>query len=130
MQIEGDLHSAGSVDVAGLINGNINVGEVIILETGSVKGNLQVKKIEVNGHIEGKIIADEIILGKNSVIKGNILFKVSLKTEEGAQIDGYIKGAKEKINFDDEEDLDIEEINLKPELGKPKLVKSREKEAV
>ena len=82
--------------------------------------------VERSAHCDILWFAIRLQITKNSVIKGDILFKVSLKTDEGAQIDGYIKGAKEKINFDHEEDSDIEEINLKPELGKPKLVKSKE----
>jgi len=134
MQIEGDFHYSGAVDVAGLINGNVYGKEMIIFDTGSVKGNLHVNKLNINGHVEGQIIADEITLGSNSVIKGDILFKTYLKTEEGAEIDGYIKGAKHKRNVRDEEeedeDKDIEEIMARPELGKPKLVKDNKKEVV
>ena len=130
MQIEGDLDYSGAVDVAGLINGNVRVKEMIIFDTGSVKGNLHVSKLNINGHVEGQIIADEISLGSSSVIKGDILFKSYLKTEEGAEIDGYIKGAKHKKNVRDEEDKDIEEIMARPELGKPKLVKDNKKEVV
>ena len=130
MQIEGDLDYSGAVDVAGLINGNVRVKEMIIFETGSVKGNLYISKLNINGHVEGQIIADEISLGSSSVIKGDISFKSYLKTEEGAQIDGYIKGTKSKRNFGDEEDKDIEEIVARPELGKPTLVKDSKKEAV
>ena len=129
MQIEGDLDCSGTVDVAGLINGNVRVKEMIIFDTGSVKGNLHVKKIVVNGHIEGQIIADEISLGSSSVIKGDITFKTSLKTEEGAEIDGYIKGKSTEF-IRDEEDKDIEEIIARPELGKPTLVKDSKKEAI
>ena len=130
MQIEGDLDYSGAVDVAGLINGNVRVKEMIIFDTGSVKGNLHVSKLNINGHVEGQIIADEISLGSSSVIKGDISFKSYLKTEEGAQIDGYIKGTKSKRNLGDEEDKDIEEIVERPELGKPTLVKDSKKEAV
>ena len=130
IQVEGDFHYSGAIDVAGLISGNVYGKEMIILDTGSVKGNLQVSKLTINGHVEGQIIADEISLGSNSVIKGDILFKSYLKTEEGAQIDGYIKGTKSKNNFGDEEDKDIEEIVARPELGKPTLVKDSKKEAV
>ena len=129
MQIEGDLDYSGAVDVAGLINGNVRVKEMIIFETGSVKGNLYISKLNINGHVEGQIIADEISLGSSSVIKGDVTFKTSLKTEEGAEIDGYIKG-KSKGNIQDEEDKDIEEIVARPELGKPTLVKDSKKEAV
>jgi cytoskeletal protein CcmA (bactofilin family) len=130
MQVEGELHYTGAVDVAGLINGNVYGKEMIILDTGSVKGNLHVSKLNINGHVEGKIITDEISLGSNSVIKGDILFKSHLKTEEGAEIDGYIKGTKSKKNIRDEEDEDIEKIATKPEFRKPTLVKADNKEAV
>ena len=130
MQVEGDFHYDGAVDVAGLIKGNVYGKEMIILDTGSVKGNLHVSKIIINGHVEGQIIADEISLGSNSVIKGDISFKSHLKTEEGAEIDGYIKGNKSKKNIRDEEDEDIEKIAARPELGKPTLVKIDKEEAV
>ena len=130
MQIEGEFHFSGAVDVAGLINGNVYGKEMIILDTGSVKGNLHVSKLNINGHVEGQIVADEISLGSNSVIKGDILFKSHLKTEEGAEIDGYIKGTKSKKNIRSEENEDIEKITAKPEFGKPTLVKADKKEAV
>ena len=52
---------------------------------------MEATSVEVNGHVEGKITADTIIIGKSAVIKGDIFFKNTLKTEEGADIDGYIK---------------------------------------
>ena len=130
MQVEGDFHYSGAVDVAGLINGNVYGKEMIIFDTGSVKGNLHVSKLTINGHVEGQIITDEISLGSNSVIKGDILFKSYLKTEEGAEIDGYIKGTKREKNIGDEEDKDIDEIMATPERGKPTLVKDYKKEVV
>jgi len=109
MQIEGDLRTSGSVDVAGLVNGNIFVSEITVTETGSIRGTIEATSIEINGHIEGKIVADTVIVGKTAVIKGDIFFKNTLKTEEGADIDGYIKRANNgKSNS--EEDITIEEI--------------------
>jgi len=108
MQIEGDLRTAGSIDIAGLVNGNIFVSEMTITE--------------INGHVEGKISADVIILGKTAVIKGDIFFKNTLKTEEGADIDGYIKRLNNgKSNS--EEDIAIEEIVERSEaVKKPKPI--------
>ena len=109
MQIEGDLRTSGSIDVAGLINGNIFVSEITVTETGSIRGSIEATSIEINGHLEGKIAADTVIVGKTAVIKGDIFFKNTLKTEEGADIDGYIKRANNgKSNS--EEDITIEEI--------------------
>ena len=79
MQFEGDLRSSGSLDVAGLMNGNIFVSDMTITEAGSVRGSIEAASIEVNGHVEGKITADVVIVGKNAVIKGDIFFKNTLK---------------------------------------------------
>ena len=109
LQLEGDLRSSGSVDVAGLINGSVFVSDIKIKETGSIRGSLEATSVEISGHVQGKITADTVIIGKNAVIKGDIFFKNTLKTEEGADIDGYIK----RINngkSNSEEDIAIEEI--------------------
>ena len=130
MQLEGDLRSAGSVDVAGLVNGNIFVSDITITEAGSVRGSVEAASIEINGHVEGKISADVVIVGKSAVIKGDIFFKQTLKTEEGADIDGYIKRANNgKVNS--EEDIAIEEIVERAEPKKPEIVHTHtHKEAV
>ena len=121
LQLDGDLRTSGNIDIAGLINGNIYVSEVTVTETGSVRGSVEAAKIEINGHIEGKITADAIVIGKNAVIKGDVYFKNTLKTEEGADIDGYIKRINNgKANT--EEDIAIEEIVERTEPGRPEVV--------
>ena len=130
LQVEGDIRSAGSMDVAGLITGNVYVGDMILLETGSIRGSLEVSKVEVNGHIDGKITADTIVIGKDAVIKGDVFFRNTLKTEEGADIDGYIKRIS-KGKSDTEEDIAIEEIVEREDSTKPRVVHvGQHKEAV
>ena len=120
MQLEGDLRTSGSIDVAGLINGNIFVSEMTVKETGSIRGTVEATSIEINGHVEGRISADVVVVGKTAVIKGDIFFKNSLRTEEGADIEGYIKRINNgKSNSD--EDIAIEEIVERAEaIKKPK----------
>ena len=129
MQIEGDLRTAGSIDVAGLINGNIFVSEMTITETGSIRGSIEASNIEINGHVEGKIVADTVIVGKTAVIKGDVFFKNTLKTEEGADIDGYIKRTNNgKSN--NEEDIAIEEIVEREQTINKPVHAVQQKEAV
>ena len=130
LQLEGDLRSSGSVDVSGLINGNVFVSDMVVTETGSIRGTLEAITAEINGHVEGKITADTIIIGKNAVIKGDIFFRNTLKTEEGADIDGYIKRITNgKANT--EEDITIEENVDRADTLKPKVVPvAQHKEAV
>ena len=121
LQLEGDLRSSGSIDIAGLINGSVFVSELTVKESGSVRGSVEASTVEINGHVEGKISADSVIVGKTAVIKGDIFFKNTLKTEEGADIDGYIKRVNNgKSNT--EEDIAIEEIVDRPEPRKPEIV--------
>ena len=130
MQVEGDMRSAGSLDVAGLVNGSIFVSDMTVTETGSVRGSIESTTVEIKGHIEGKISADVVIIGKNAVIKGDIFFKNTLRTEEGADIDGYIKRANNGKK-DSEEDIAIEEIVERQDPTKPKVVHAAQpKEAV
>ena len=130
MQLEGDLRTSGAIDVAGLVNGNIFVSEMSVTDTGSIRGTIEARTIEVNGHVEGKISADVVIVGKSAVIKGDIFFKNSLKTEEGADIEGYIKRMNNgKSNS--EEDIAIEEIVERKEAIKSQPVHvAQHKEAV
>ena len=121
LQLEGDLRSSGAVDVSGLINGNIFVSDMVVTDTGSVRGSLEAVSIEVNGHVEGKITAETVIVGKSAVIKGDIFFKNTLKTEEGADIDGYIKRVNNGKGST-EEDIAIEEIVDRSEPRKPEIV--------
>ena len=130
LQLEGDLRTAGSLDVAGLINGNVFVSEMTITETGSVIGSLEATAVEINGHVAGKVTADTVVVGKNAVIKGDIFFRNTLKTEEGADIDGYIKRIN-KGKAETEEDIAIEEIVERAESGKPEIIPvTQHKEAV
>ena len=130
MQLEGDLRTSGSIDVAGLINGNIFVSDITITESGSIRGSVEAGSIEINGHVEGKITADTVIVGKSAVIKGDIFFKNTLKTEEGADIDGYIKRANTGKD-NNEEDIAIEEIVERSEpVKKPKAIHVVQKKAV
>ena len=123
LQVEGDLRSSGGVDVAGLVNGNVFVSEMTVSDTGSIRGMIEASNIEINGHVEGKITADSVILGKSAIIKGDIFFRQTLKTEEGADIDGYIKRINNgKANT--EEDIAIEEIvdRIEPKNNKPNVI--------
>ena len=91
LNIEGDLNCKGSIEVAGIMNGNIIASGLKVLETGSIIGGVKAGRFEVFGFIEGEIYADDIIIGKTATIKGDIFFKDNLKIDEGADVDGYIK---------------------------------------
>ena len=91
LNVEGDLNCKGKIEVAGIMNGNISAKGLKVLETGSIIGGVKAGRFEVFGFIEGEIYADDIVIGKTATIKGDVFFKESLKIDEGADVDGYIK---------------------------------------
>ena len=101
VSIEGTINSSGAIDVAGLVKGPVYSKEIIVRETGSITGSIEADHIEIHGHMDGKIIGDDVIVGSTGTVKGDIEFGNNLKTENGADIDGYIKktnGSKSKLN--------------------------------
>ena len=91
LSIEGTINSSGAIDVAGLIKGPVISKEIIVRETGSITGTIEGERIEIHGHMDGKISGDDVIVGSTGTVKGDIEFGNNLRTENGADIDGYIK---------------------------------------
>ena len=91
VSIEGTINSSGAIDVAGLIKGPVYSKEIIIRETGSITGSIEGEHVEIHGHLDGKVSGQDIVIGGTGTVKGDIEFGNNLKTENGADIDGYIK---------------------------------------
>jgi len=103
VSIEGTINSSGAIDVAGLIKGPVYSKELIIRETGSITGVIESDVVEIHGHLDGKVSAQDIVIGSTGTVKGDIEFGNNLKTENGADIDGYIKktnSSKSKLTGD------------------------------
>ena len=91
VSIEGTINSSGAIDVAGLIKGPVFSKEIIIRETGSITGSIEGDHVEIHGHLDGKVSGQNVVIGSTGTVKGDIEFGNNLKTENGADIDGYIK---------------------------------------
>ena len=91
VSIEGTINSSGAIDVAGLIKGPVFSKEIIIRETGSINGSIEGDHVEIHGHLDGKVSGQDVVIGSTGTVKGDIEFGNNLKTENGADIDGYIK---------------------------------------
>ena len=103
VSIEGTINSSGAIDVAGLIKGPVYSKELIVRDTGSITGTIEADVVEIHGHLDGKVSAQDIVIGSTGTVKGDIEFGNNLRTENGADIDGYIKknnSSKSKITGD------------------------------
>ena len=103
MSIEGTINSSGAIDVAGLVKGPVYSKEIIIRDTGSITGSIEADAVEIHGHLDGKVSGQDVVIGATGTIKGDIEFGINLRTENGADIDGYIKktnNSKSKLTGD------------------------------
>ena len=125
--LEGTLRTSGAIDIAGLIKGAVYTNDLIIKETGSVIGPVETDKIEIHGHLEGKIVARTIVIGSTAVVKGDILFSESLKTEEGADINGYLKKTESTSLEAAQSEFKLDSIEAKESKDKEKSKKGRPK---
>ena len=121
-QIEGNITGSSELNVAGLIDGDIISSELKILDTALIKGNVKAAVIEIDGQVNGGIEANNVYLGRNAVIRGDISFFETLKTEEGADVDGYIKKSRMPSKSSA-----IDDNQSKSKYSKPTLVKDIDK---
>ena len=125
--LEGTLRTSGAIDISGLIKGAVYTNDLVIKETGSIMGPVETDKIEIYGHLEGKIVAKTIVIGNTAVVKGDILFSESLKTEEGADITGYIKKTESTSLEAAQNEFRLDSIEAKETKDKEKSKKNRPK---
>ena len=123
VSIEGTINSSGAIDVAGLVKGPVISKELIVRDTGSITGSIEADNVEIHGHLDGKVRAENIVIGASGTVKGDVEFGVNLKTENGADIDGYIKktnSSKSKLTgdflFKKKDKKDTPESEERPEV--------------
>ena len=123
MSIEGTINSSGAIDVAGLVKGPVYSKEIIVRDTGSITGTIEADLVEIHGHLDGKVSGQDIVIGSTGTVKGDIEFGNNLRTENGADIDGYIKktnSAKSKLTgdflFKKKDKKDTPETEERPEV--------------
>lgn len=90
LKIEGEIHSAGLIEIEGNIKGTIHGNSVILREEGFVQGTIFAESLSIRGKFEGTIKAKNISVSCKAKIQGDIEYE-SLCVEDGACIDGQFK---------------------------------------
>ena len=88
-QFNGDFKVNGSIRIDGVVEGNIEVSDAIIIGSdGIVKGNIKAKQAIIGGKVEGNIVSDEKLeLQKGAEVTGDIACKI-LVIQEGVIFNG------------------------------------------
>lgn len=89
--LRGNIKQTRAIRIEGTIIGNIEQAETVVIGmTGTIRGNVNTKKLIVFGHIEGDIFAVESVLIKCSAQITGRLNTENLSMDEGAIYEGEI----------------------------------------
>jgi len=90
LRIEGNLHSAGDIQVDGTVVGDINSRSLTIGESASVEGVVSCETVRVCGTVKGQIKANSVVIAKSAHFHGDLEHQ-SLAIEAGAFLEGNIR---------------------------------------
>ena len=91
----GDLRFSGTVDVEGLVQGNLiaEAGKdalVRIVEKGRVEGEIRSPSVIVNGEVEGNVYASKHLeLAPKARVKGNVFYAL-MEMAAGSEVKGVV----------------------------------------
>ncbi|MBN9302688.1 MULTISPECIES: bactofilin family protein [Dysgonomonas] len=89
--LRGNIKQTRAIRIEGTIIGNIEQAETVVIGmTGTIRGNVNTKKLIVFGHIEGDISASESVLIKCSGQITGRLNTENLSMDEGGIYEGEI----------------------------------------
>ena len=92
--IKGDVEFEGELHIQGSVQGEIRTGEsggrLVIGQTGSVRGQINVPDTVINGQVDGDVhAAEHLELAENAVIEGNVFYSV-IEMVMGATVNGKL----------------------------------------
>ncbi|MGB7098644.1 MAG: polymer-forming cytoskeletal protein [Xanthobacteraceae bacterium] len=92
--VRGAVLTAETLVVHGVLEGDISVGDLLVGETGTIKGRIDVaQKAEILGEVFERLnVKGLLILRSGCRVDGNVSFG-TLQIEQGASIIGGISGA-------------------------------------
>lgn len=90
LEIDGDVSSAGPVDILGRIVGTVRAPDVLISASGRVAGQVTALNLSVLGTIDGTIAEKSVSLSGSSHVQADITHE-AITVETGALFEGSLK---------------------------------------
>jgi len=85
--ITGNIKTGGEVQLEGAVDGDITCGNLVMGESGSVRGTIKADVATIRGAVKGKVSARTVRLEATAVIEGDVMHE-TLSVEAGAKITG------------------------------------------
>jgi cytoskeletal protein CcmA (bactofilin family) len=98
--IVGDIHFSGSLDIEGLVQGNIiaqsgKEAAVRIVDKGRVEGEINAPTVVINGAVDGDVRSTKHLeLASKGRVRGNVLYAL-LEMAAGSEVNGSLNHLEE-----------------------------------
>lgn len=91
VSVQGSIHAPAGVKVLGTIEGDLHGGQVIVGESGIIRGSLRAKTADIHGEVSKDAeVTESIVLRKSSRLKGELRYR-TIEIEAGAQLTCSLK---------------------------------------
>lgn len=93
--VVGDVHFSGSLDIEGVVQGNIFAEEgkdalVRIIDKGRVQGEIRAPSVVINGFVEGDVYSSKHLeLAAKGRVQGNVHYTL-LEMAAGSEVNGSL----------------------------------------
>ncbi|WP_435258212.1 bactofilin family protein [Thioclava sp. FR2] len=87
LKITGEVSSAGDIEMAGEVDGNISARSLAISADGRMKGLVRAETVDVKGKLDGQVDAGAFTLRATAQVAADVTY-ATLVIESGAQIEG------------------------------------------
>lgn len=90
LTVEGDITSAGPLEVLGSVLGTMRAPEIVIATTGRLEGSVNSHNLSVLGMISGEISARHVRLAQSATVRADVLHE-QIAIEAGAELEGRLQ---------------------------------------
>jgi cytoskeletal protein CcmA (bactofilin family) len=87
LTVNGNLTSAGEIQVDGRVEGDIRCANLAIGDKASIHGEIVTEQVTVRGRVHGTIRARKVLLAATCHVEGNLLYE-SFTVEPGGHFEG------------------------------------------
>jgi cytoskeletal protein CcmA (bactofilin family) len=96
MKINGSVTSEGSLQIDGIVDGDVSATDITIGASGQITGEVKAEVVKVKGKIKGSIRARKVELETGAHVKGDIVHS-SLQIQSNAVFEGQVKHADDPL---------------------------------
>ncbi len=96
MKINGSVTSEGSLQIDGIVDGDVSATDITIGASGQITGEVKAEVVKVKGKIKGSIRARKVELETGAHVKGDIVHS-SLQIQPNAIFEGQVKHADDPL---------------------------------